>query len=102
MPALTPDGLGLKDVTFCPSNAGRGIPTHMATIFLCDPETGGPLAIMDGRLITEMRKAAGFAAATKLLPPRDATILANLGSGVAADTHLEAPRLGRSFVGIRG
>jgi thiomorpholine-carboxylate dehydrogenase len=27
----------------------------MATIFLVDPETGTPLAIMDGRLITEMR-----------------------------------------------
>jgi len=58
MPALTPDGLGLKAVTFYPSNAGRGIPTHMATIFLVDPETGTPLAIMDGRLITEMRTAA--------------------------------------------
>src|SRR5206468_7431432 len=51
MPALTPNGLGLKAVTFYPSNAERGIPTHMATIFLVDPETGAPLAIMDGRLI---------------------------------------------------
>src|SRR6266550_1498914 len=41
MPALTPDGLGLKAVTFYPSNAERGIPTHMATIFLVDPRTGG-------------------------------------------------------------
>ncbi len=40
MPALTPDGLGLKAVTFYPSNAERGIPTHMATIFLVDPQTG--------------------------------------------------------------
>src|SRR5437868_2338928 len=32
MPALTPDGLGLKAVTFYPSNAERGIPKHMATI----------------------------------------------------------------------
>ena len=29
MPALTPDGLGLKAVTFYPSNTERGIPTHM-------------------------------------------------------------------------
>ncbi len=60
MPARTPDGLGLKAVTFYPSNAERGIPTHMATIFLVDPQTGTPLAIMDGRLITEMRTAAGL------------------------------------------
>jgi len=101
MPALTPDGLGLKAVTFYPSNTGRGIPTHMATIFLVDPETGTPVAIMDGRLITEMRTAAVSAAATKLLAPRDAKILAILGSGVQAHSHVEALRLVRDFEAIR-
>src|SRR5207247_4509878 len=80
MPALTVDGLGLKAVTFFPSNAQRGIPTHMATIFLVDPQTGTPLAIIDGRLITEMRTAAVSAAATKLLASPDAKVLAILGS----------------------
>jgi ornithine cyclodeaminase/alanine dehydrogenase-like protein (mu-crystallin family) len=101
MPALTPDGLGLKAVTFYPSNAERGIPTHMATIFLVDPETGTPLAIMDGRLITEMRTAAVSAAATKLLASRDAKILAILGSGVQARSHVEALRFVRDFEEIR-
>src|SRR5881398_2319163 len=101
MPALTPNGLGLKAVTFYPSNAERGIPTHMATIFLVDPETGAPLAIMDGRLITEMRTAAVSAAATKLLARRDAKILAILGSGVQAHSHVEALRLVRQFEEMR-
>ena len=101
MPAHTPDGLGLKAVTFYPSNVERGIPTHMATIFLVDPETGAPLAIMDGRLITEMRTAAVSAAATKLLAPRDAKILAILGSGVQAHSHFEALQLVRQFEEIR-
>jgi thiomorpholine-carboxylate dehydrogenase len=101
MPALTPRGLGLKAVTFYPSNAERGIPTHMATIFLVDPETGAPLAIMDGRLITEMRTAAVSAAATKLLAPTDARILAILGSGVQARSHVEALRLVSQFEEIR-
>ena len=101
MPALTPEGLGLKAVTFYPSNAQRGIPTHMATIFLVDPETGVPLAIMDGRLITEMRTAAVSAAATKLLASRDANVLAILGSGVQARSHAEALRLVRNFEEIR-
>src|SRR5213592_911989 len=101
MPALTPNGLGLKAVTFYPSNTERGIPTHMATIFLVDPETGTPLAIMDGRLITEMRTAAVSAAATKLLAVRDAKILAILGSGVQAHSHAEALRLVRNFEEIR-
>src|SRR5436305_15070151 len=75
MPALTSDGLGLKAVTFYPSNVERGIPTHMATIFLVDPQTGTPLAIMDGRLITEMRTAAVSAAATNVLAPSDAKLI---------------------------
>ncbi len=101
MPASTPDGLGLKAVTFYPSNAERGIPTHMATIFLVDPQTGTPLAIMDGTLITEMRTAAVSASATKLLAPPDAKVLAILGSGVQARSHVEALQLVRKFEEIR-
>src|SRR5678816_4151497 len=101
MPALTPDGLGLKAVTFYPPNAGRGSPTHMATIFLVAPQTGTPLAIMDGRLITEMRTAAVSAAATKMLASPDAKVLAILGSGVQARSHVEALRLVRQFEEIR-
>src|SRR5438034_8171666 len=101
MPALTPEGLGIKIVTFYATNAERGIPTHMATIFLVDPQTGAPLAVMDGRLITEMRTAAVSAAATKLLAPLDAKILAILGSGVQARSHVEALRLVRQFEEIR-
>jgi ornithine cyclodeaminase/alanine dehydrogenase-like protein (mu-crystallin family) len=101
MPALTPEGLGLKAVTFYPSNAEHGIPTHMATIFLVDPRTGRPLAIMDGRLITEMRTAAVSAAATKLLAVPDSKILAILGSGVQARSHVEALRLVRRFEEVR-
>jgi ornithine cyclodeaminase/alanine dehydrogenase-like protein (mu-crystallin family) len=101
MPALTPDGLGLKAVTFYPPNAERGIPTHMATIFLVDPQTGTPLAIMDGRLITEMRTAAVSAAATKFLASPEAKILAILGSGVQARSHAEALRLVGQFEEIR-
>jgi len=101
MPALTPEGLGIKIVTFYASNAERRIPTHMATIFLVHPETGAPLAVMDGRLITEMRTAAVSAAATKLLASPDAHILAILGSGVQARSHAGALRLVRRFQEIR-
>src|ERR1700686_2345790 len=101
MPARTPDGLGIKLVTFYPRNAERGIPTHMARIFLADPETGAPLAVMDGRLITEMRTAAVSAAATKPLASPDAKVLAILGSGVQARSHVEALRLVRRFQEIR-
>src|SRR5690348_805001 len=88
MPALTPDGLGQKIVTFYPPNADKGIPTHMALIVLNDPQTGAPLAVIDGRLITEMRTAAVSAAATKLLAPNDSKVLAILGSGVQSRSHV--------------
>ena len=101
MPALTPEGLGQKIVTFYPPNADKGLPTHMATIFLADPETGRPLAVMDGRLITEMRTAAVSATATKLLARPDARILAIFGSGVQARSHTEALRLVRPLEEIR-
>jgi ornithine cyclodeaminase/alanine dehydrogenase-like protein (mu-crystallin family) len=101
MPALTPEGLGLKIVTFYPKNVERGLPTHMATVALVDPETGTPLAVMDGRLITEMRTAAVSAVATNLLVSPDAKILAILGSGVQAHSHAEALRLVRRFQEIR-
>jgi ornithine cyclodeaminase/alanine dehydrogenase-like protein (mu-crystallin family) len=101
MPALTPEGLGQKIVTFYPPNAEKNLPTHMALIVLNDPQTGAPLAVMDGRLITEMRTAAVSAAATKLLAPRDAKVLAILGSGVQARSHVEALRLVRHFNEVR-
>jgi len=56
---------------------------------------------MDGRLITEMRTAAVSAAATKLLAPKNSKILAILGSGVQARSHVEALRLVRQFDEIR-
>ncbi|HLW35455.1 MAG TPA: hypothetical protein VKS98_07320 [Chthoniobacterales bacterium] len=101
MPALTPDGLGQKIVTFYPPNADKGIHTHMALIILNDRETGAPLAVMDGRLITEMRTAAVSAVATKLLAPKEAKTLAILGSGVQARSHFEALSLVRKFTEIR-
>ena len=101
MPALATDGLGIKLVTFYPPNADRGLPTHMAMILLFERDTGAPLAVMDGRLITEMRTAAVSAAAPKLLAAPDAHVLAILGSGVQARSHFEALSIVRRFDDIR-
>src|SRR6266852_2583135 len=51
MPAVAAEAMGLKLVSFYPGNAGSGLPTHMAMVLLFRPETGEPLAVMDGRLI---------------------------------------------------
>jgi ornithine cyclodeaminase len=92
MPALQqdPPALGAKLVTVCPGNAAKGLPTHLATILLIDPSTGQLLGVLDGRYITEARTAAASAAATRRLAREDAGVLAILGSGVQAASHLEA------------
>jgi alanine dehydrogenase len=99
MPAYTGSALGTKLVAFYPQN--QGIPTHHATILLFRPETGEPLVSMDGRLITEVRTAAVSAVATKYLAREDASVLAIIGSGVQARSHLEALRLVRQFEDVR-
>src|SRR2546423_13100180 len=57
--------------------------------------------MMDGRLITEMRTAAASAVATERLARPDASVLAILGSGVQAGSHLAALRHVRSFKEVR-
>src|SRR5207247_10816147 len=91
--------LGAKLVTFYPHNVG--IHTHHALIVMFKAETGEPLAVMDGRLITEMRTAAASAVATQRLARADASVLAILGSGVQAKSHLAALRHARSFKEVR-
>jgi len=102
MPAYTGDALGVKLVTFYPQNPqNQDLPTHHATIQLFKPETGEPLLSMDGRLITEVRTAAVSGVATKYLARTEASVLAIIGSGVQARSHLEALRLVRSFEDVR-
>jgi len=98
MPAYN-GALGAKLVTFYPHN--QGVHTHHGMILLFRPENGEPIAIMDGRLITEMRTAAVSAVATNLLARPEASVLAILGSGVQAGSHLEALRLVRNFNEVR-
>jgi ornithine cyclodeaminase/alanine dehydrogenase-like protein (mu-crystallin family) len=92
MPAVAEDSMGAKLVSFFPKNAGSQLPTHLAVIVLFEPETGQPLAFLEGRLITEMRTAAVSAAVTKYLAPSNSRVLAVLGSGVQAYAHLQAIR----------
>jgi alanine dehydrogenase len=99
MPAYTGSALGAKLVAFYPRNTS--VPTHHATILLFEVETGEPLVTMDGRLITEVRTAAVSAVATDHLARAAASVLAIIGSGVQASSHLEALRLVREFREVR-
>ncbi len=103
MPAYVaaPPQLGAKIVTVFGDNHKRGLPSHMATILLLDPDTGALIALMDGRYITEARTAAVSAVSARHMARPDAAIVAILGSGVQARSHLEMLALVRPLRQVR-
>ena len=90
MPAYLPSAKALttKLVSLFPHNTA--VPTHQAVICCFDPESGAPLALMDGEYITATRTAAGSALATRLLARHDAAVVSIIGTGVQARSHAYA------------
>ena len=82
--------LTTKLVTVYPENECRGLPSHQAVVLVFDSATGTALALMDGTSITAARTAAGSALATRILARPEAQILALLGTGVQARSHIRA------------
>ncbi len=103
MPAYVPQSgaLGTKLVTVYGDNEKIGLPSHLATIVLLDSTTGELLSVMDGRYITEARTAAVSAVSARLLAREDAGVLAIVGSGVQARSHLAALERVRSLKDVR-
>jgi ornithine cyclodeaminase/alanine dehydrogenase-like protein (mu-crystallin family) len=91
----------IKEVCVFPGNPKRGLDTHLGAVILHSGETGQPLAFMNASAITAIRTAAVSAVATKLLAREDASVLAIVGSGVQARSHLEAIPLVRDISEVR-
>jgi ornithine cyclodeaminase/alanine dehydrogenase-like protein (mu-crystallin family) len=91
----------LKEVCVFPENPKRGLDTHLGAVILHSGDTGEPLAVMNASAITAIRTAAVSAVATRLLARKDASILAILGGGVQAKSHLQAIPLVRQIREIR-
>ena len=70
-------------------------------ILLFDRETGAPAALVEGASVTAIRTAAASGAATRALAQEDASVLALLGYGMQAETHLEAMRCVRPVREVR-
>jgi alanine dehydrogenase len=92
MPAYVPamDALGLKTVSVFRRNPERGLPVIHAIVGLVDPETGQPLAIMDGTYLTALRTGAVSGAAADLLARADSRVLAAIGAGAQGVTQIAA------------
>jgi alanine dehydrogenase len=98
MPAWTATGqnfIGCKLVTVFPNNAKAGRPSLYGTYLLASGETGEPLAVMDGRVLTAWRTAAASALAARHLARTDASRLVMIGAGALA------PHLVRAHACVR-
>ena len=71
---------GVKVVGDFVDNHLRDLPSELALITLYDPETGVPLAIVDGTMITAARTGAVTALAAKHLARSDSKILGHVGA----------------------
>ena len=101
MPGETRSAFGAKLISLFPNNPAQGRPAIQGLIVTFDPETGTPRAVVDGAAVTAIRTAAASAAATRVLALEDASVLALLGYGVQAETHLEAMRCVREVREVR-
>jgi ornithine cyclodeaminase/alanine dehydrogenase-like protein (mu-crystallin family) len=80
----------LKTVAVMPDNPARGLDAHQGTVTLLDGVTGQTLAVMNASPVTAIRTAAVTAVATRRLAREDAKVLAVVGAGVQARSHLQA------------
>jgi len=103
MPAYLGDTevMGLKTISVFPGNHTTDYDSHQGTVMLFETVNGRLLAMMDAGKITAIRTAAVSGVATRLLAGEDASVLAILGSGVQAETHLEAMGIARQITGVR-
>ncbi len=101
MPAWVPGRCyGVKVINIAPGNAARGLPGLHATYLLHDADTGVPLALLDGNVITARRTAAASALAASMLARDDAGHLLVLGAGRVASLLPAAYRCVRDITRV--
>ncbi len=91
----------VKVVSVGPDNLARGLPTVYATVLVIDSQTGAPLALMEGSVLTAQRTGAASGLATDLMALPEASILAVIGAGVQARTQIAAVCTVRPITEIR-
>jgi ornithine cyclodeaminase/alanine dehydrogenase-like protein (mu-crystallin family) len=82
--------VGIKAIAIFPTNLARGIPSLTGSYMLLSGETGIPLAIMDGGLLTRWRTAAASALAARYLARKDASRHLIIGAGALAPFFAKA------------
>lgn len=89
--------LGVKAGGYFPGNAAKGMINHQSSVFLFDPETGRPVAMVGGNLLTALRTAAASALSIDRLARAEARVLGIVGAGHQAGFQLRAAARVRRF-----
>ncbi|WP_295074448.1 iminosuccinate reductase BhcD [Tabrizicola sp.] len=89
--------LGVKAGGYFPGNAAKGMINHQSSVFLFDPDTGRPVAMVGGNLLTALRTAAASAIAIDRLAAPHAHVLGIVGAGHQAGFQLRAAARVRRF-----
>ena len=92
--------IGVKTVTYFPSNAGTAVPTVNAAYQLLDGRTGQLSAVLDGDELTDRRTAAISALAVDHLARAGAQRLLVVGTGRLAPNMARAHAVVRPLTGI--
>ncbi len=100
MPSYQAD-YGLKAICITPANPAAGLDTHQGVVLLSSGATGEPLALLNASAVTEIRTAAVSVVATELLARPDADVLAVIGTGVQARSHVLALQEARDLREVR-
>ena len=95
--------LGLKAGGYWPNNLEKhGFINHQSTVFLFDPDTGKPLAMVGGNLLTALRTAAASSVSIKHLARQDSSVIGMIGAGHQATFQLRAALEQRAFEKVIG
>ena len=95
--------LGLKAGGYWPNNlTTHKIINHQSTVFLFDPDTGRPVAMVGGNLLTALRTAAASSVSIKHLARKDAKVIGMVGAGHQATFQLRAALEPRAFEKVIG
>ncbi len=92
MPGFAPElkSYGAKVISLHPQNPNASLPAIQGFVALFDYATGKAIAIIEGAEITGLRTAAASGLATDLLAREDARSCGIFGTGLQAQTHIDA------------
>ncbi len=81
---------GIKIANVFLDNPQKNLPTIQSVYHLFDEKNGSLLLTLDGAMLTKIRTGAASGLATQLMAAKNSSTLAIFGTGIQAESHIEA------------